>query len=452
MDRVTGDVVAAVARGAAVVVEASPGAGKTTRIPSALLDAVEGDIVVLEPRRLAARLAAARVAHERNEPLGKTVGYQVRFDKKASKDTRLSFVTEGVLTRRLMRDPLLDGVGAVVLDELHERHIHTDLALALLMELRKKRALALVAMSATLELAPVLELLDAQHVRCAVERHAVAIEYVTSKDPLDVQIAVAARRLQRDGVRGHILAFLPGTADIRRAAERCRALEMLVLPLHGSLSPAEQDAAVAPSAQQKLILATNVAETSITIEGVEAVIDSGLVKRASHSPWSGLVRLDVQSTSRASAAQRTGRAGRTGPGRCIRLYSARDHERMRAYEEPEIVRSDLSEAVLALRLAGITAPSALRWLTPPPPDALARAEALLTDLGADQHGRRMARFPVHPRLGRALVEAEERNAVDEVAEMAARLAEPGGPRAVERTTKQLIALSHARAAKTSDDA
>jgi ATP-dependent helicase HrpB len=476
-----GEILAAIESRGAAVVDASPGAGKTTRVPPAMLDIVRGEIVVLEPRRLAARLAAARVAGELGEELGETVGYQVRFEKQVSKRTRIRYVTEGVLTRWLMRDPNLEGVGAVVLDELHERHLHSDVALALLGALRKRRELAVVAMSATLEVEPVVALLDAGHVHCAVSCHPVTVEHASApaRDPLDVQVAKAVRALLREGVRGHILVFLPGVAEIRRAVERCAALAqeagLTVHPLHGSLAAAEQDAAVAPSARQKLIVATNVAESSITIEGIEAVIDSGLVKRASCSPWSGLARLDLGTVSRASAAQRAGRAGRTGSGRCVRLYTAREHERMPPYDEPEIARSDLSEAVLALRLAGVADPRALAWLTPPPAEALARAEALLAELGAVDDGgsvtalaRRMARLPVHPRLARALCEAEERDAVDEVAAAAALLSEGNvraqgtdlwqqceearSRRAVVRAKRQLVALSRAERTGSEPDA
>ncbi len=403
------------ARGA-VVVEASPGAGKTTRVPRALLDHLDGDIVVLEPRRLAARMAAARVAGELGETVGQRVGYRVRFDSQVSRDTRLTFVTEGVLTRRLATDPQLRGVSAVVIDELHERHLQCDLALALLERLRRRARpeLRLVAMSATLDAAKVTALLDADHVKVDVARFPIAVEHVASRDPLDVAVASAVRRLAREGLDGHVLVFLPGVADIRRAAERCAAVardhELSLLPLHGSLSAGDQDRALAPSARRKLILSTNVAETSLTIDGVAAVIDSGLVKIAVQHPWSTLPRLELRRICRASATQRAGRAGRTRAGRCLRLYAEHELARQPEHETPEIERSDLCEPMLSLALAG--ARDDVRWLSPPPREAWASAERVLRSIGAldgdagiTTLGRRLAALPLHPRLGRALVHA-----------------------------------------------
>jgi ATP-dependent helicase HrpB len=436
IDAVLADIVAAVSKRGAVVVEASPGAGKTTRVPRALLDAAlfAGQIVVLEPRRLAARMAASRVAFELGEDVGQTVGYQVRFESKTSARTRICFMTEGVLTRRLIADPQLRGIDAVILDELHERHLHTDLALVLLCRLRResKKRLALAAMSATLDGAPVAQLLDAERICCDVPRFPVAIEYQPSREPLDVQIAMTARRLLRETTGGHLLAFLPGVREIRRATERCRALSeqenVMLVPLHGSLPAHEQDAAVAPSARRKLILATNVAESSITIDGVTCVIDSGLCKVASQAPDSVVSALRTETISRASAEQRRGRAGRTGPGRCIRLYGEAELMRRPEHATPEIARADLTELALAARMAGAE-PRELPWLTAPPERALARAEQLLADLGAvtdrgvTDLGRRIARLPVHPRLGRAILEGERLGVARSVCAAAAILSE-----------------------------
>jgi ATP-dependent RNA helicase HrpB len=439
IDGVLGDVVSGLDRAGAVIVDASPGAGKTTRVPRALLERDRrGEIVVLEPRRLAARLGAARVAAELGEEVGATVGYQVRFDKRASSRTRIRFVTEGVLTRWLTRDPELGGVATVVLDELHERHLHADLALALCERLRRERRgdLEIVAMSATLEAAPVAELLAAEVVRCDVRRFDVAVEHLerASKEPLELLVAAAVRRAVREGPRGHVLVFLPGAQEIRRAAEACSALAsaegLRIVPLHGSLPAAEQDAAVRPSPEPKLVLATNVAETSITIDGVVAVVDSGLARIASSAPWSALPSLRVEPISRASATQRAGRAGRTAPGRCLRLYTAADFARRPAYDTPEIARLDLGETVLAARIAGVD-PATLRWLTPPPPEALAAAERLLADLGAlaggavTAVGHELARLPLAPRLARALVEAR-RLGVEPAAATALALLSEGG--------------------------
>src|SRR5919205_1936508 len=347
-------------RGRSLVVEAPPGAGKTTRLPPALLDAGvagEGDVLVLEPRRLAARMAARRVAEERGERLGETVGYQVRFEEVSSRATRLRFLTEGVLTRRLLADPQLKGVGCVVLDEFHERHLQADLALALLKRLQKtsRPDLKLVAMSATLDAAPVARYLDDCPVlRSEGRRFEVAVEHLARHDerPLEVQVEAAVRRLVHEGLDGHVLVFLPGAASIRKAQHECARVaaehDLLVLPLHGELPAAEQDAAVRPSDRRKLILSTNVAETSVTIEGVAAVVDSGLARVATHSPWSGLPRLVVSRVSRASAVQRAGRAGRTRPGRCLRLYTRHDHDGRPEHDVPEIRREDLAETALVL--------------------------------------------------------------------------------------------------------
>jgi len=327
-----------------VVVVSPPGSGKTTRVPAALLNVVPGEILVLEPRRLAARLAARRVAAERSERLGETVGYQVRFEDVSGPRTRLRFMTEGVLTRRLAGDPCLKeglrGVSAVVLDEFHERHLDGDLALALLRRLQRgpRKDLRLLVMSATLAAAPVAAYLGAPVVESHGRVFDVGIEYsVYSEKPAEEQVPGALQRLSNQGKNsGHVLVFLPGAAEIRRAARACQTLAakagFLVLPLHGDLSPEDQDRAVLPSEQRKLILATNVAESSVTIEGVNAVIDSGLARIATDSPWTGLPALAVSRISRAAAAQRAGRAGRTGPGQAIRLYTADDFHRRAAHE------------------------------------------------------------------------------------------------------------------------
>ena len=315
-----------------LLVQAPPGSGKTTRVPPALLDVLPGQVWVLEPRRLAARLAARRVAFERGEPLGQSIGYQVRFEEVAGPRTRLRFMTEGVLTRRLLSDPQLPHVSAVVLDEFHERHLDGDLALALLRRLQRGRRddLRLVVMSATLDAGPLVRFLGG----CPVVRAGSRIFDLDifhapySGKPLEEQVAGALATLYDGSPPGDVLVFLPGAAEIRRAARACAPLAqragLLLLPLHGDLSAEEQDRAVTPADRPKVILSTNVAESSITIEGVRAVIDSGLARVASDSPWTGLPRLQVSRISRASAAQRAGRAGRTGPGRVVRLYSAED--------------------------------------------------------------------------------------------------------------------------------
>jgi ATP-dependent helicase HrpB len=295
-----------------LVLEAPPGAGKTTRIPPALLDLSDGEVLVLEPRRLAARLAARFVAAGRGEAVGGTVGYQVRFEEVAGPRTRLRFLTEGVLTRRLLSDPTLERVAAVVLDEFHERHLEGDLALALLRRLQSTQRpdLRLLVMSATLDAAPVAQYLGgARVIRSEGRQYPLEIEYTPhSAAPLEELVAAALDRLAARGMAGHVLVFLPGAAEIRRAQTACapfaRRNGWLLLPLHGDQSPEEQDRAVGPSEQRKVILSTNVAESSITIEGVGAVVDSGLARIASHSPWSGLPTLQVARISQASANQR----------------------------------------------------------------------------------------------------------------------------------------------------
>jgi ATP-dependent helicase HrpB len=396
-----------------LVIEAPPGAGKTTRVPPALLDLVRGNVLVLEPRRLAARMAARRVAQEMSEPHGQTVGYQVRFEEVAGPRTRLRFLTEGILTRRLISDPTLAGVDAVVLDEFHERHLETDLALALLRRLQstKRPDLLLIVMSATLDAAPVARYLGGcPSVRSEGRLFDLAIAYQPySAAPLEKQVAAALETLIAQAPGGDVLVFLPGAAEIRKTDRECQPLatsrDLLVLPLHGDLPPAEQDRAVSPAPRRKVILSTNVAESSITVEGVTAVVDSGVARIASDSPWTGLPTLEVARISKASATQRAGRAARTAPGQVIRLYTLDDFHRRRDQDPPEILRRELSELCLTLRAMGIASPRDLDWLEAPADTAVARAEDLLERLGAtDDCARRMARYPLHPRLARMLID------------------------------------------------
>lgn len=454
IDDVLPDLVAQLRQSSNLVLEAPPGAGKTTRVPAALLDAqfAKGEVWVLEPRRLATRLAARRVAAERGERLGQSVGYQVRFEEVASPQTRLRFLTEGVLTRKLLNDPQLKQVGIVVLDEFHERHLQADLALALLRRLQQttRPDLKLIAMSATLDAAPVAEFLHAPVLRSEGKRFDVTIEHTLREDqrPLAEQVAGALQRLLNEKLNGDVLVFLPGAAEIRRAQVACATLaaqhNLLVLPLHGELSPGEQDRAVNPAPQRKVILSTNVAESSVTIDGVVAVIDSGLARVAAHSPWSGLPTLQIQRISQASATQRAGRAGRTQPGRCLRLYTAPDFQVRPIHDAPEVQRLDLAEAALELHAAGITDLSSFAWFEAPTTQALNAADELLRKLGAlnaqsqlTDIGQRMLRFPLHPRQARLLVEAETRGVAADACTLAALLGErdihasklfTGGPR------------------------
>jgi ATP-dependent helicase HrpB len=443
IDGLLPEVVSALRRGPGLVLEAPPGAGKTTRVPRALLEAGlagAGEIVVLEPRRLAARMAARRVAEELGERPGETVGWQVRFEDVSSPRTRIRYVTEALLTRRLLAHPTLPGVSAVVVDEFHERHLQSDLALALLRRLHggERPDLKLVVMSATLEAGPVARFLSAPSLRSEGRAFPVAIEFLAPAEAardlrLEERVAGAVRRALREEPDGHVLVFLPGAAEIRRAREALEgapafeASGVEVVPLHGDLPPDEQDRAVRPSSRRKVILSTNVAETSVTIEGVVAVVDSGLARVAAHSPWSGLPTLELRKVSRASAAQRAGRAGRTRPGRCLRLYTSHDHDSRPEFDVPEIRREDLAETALALASLGI---SDLAWLEPPPPASWEAAGQLLRRLGALDSaervtalGRRLLRFPLHPRLARLVVAATDAGAGAEGALLAALLGE-----------------------------
>lgn len=418
----------------ALVLKAPPGAGKTTRVPPALLDAgliPRGlGITVLEPRRLAARAAATRVAGERGGPLGREVGYRVRFESAVSAGTRLTFVTEGVLVRRLLGDPLLEDTGAVVLDEFHERSVEADLVLSLLRELREtvRPDLLVVVMSATLDPAPIARFLG----NCPViesEGRAFGVEIAhavgPTTEPLETRAVEAAARLFDRDPSGSVLVFLPGAAEIRRvlhlagpmATARCIDL----YPLHGDLPPDEQDRAIRAGPRPRLVVSTNVAEASITVEEVTGVVDSGLARVSRRDPRSGLNRLATVRISRSSAAQRAGRAGRTAPGRCTRLFTSGEFAARPEFDEPEIRRIDLAEVLLAQLAWGARDPLAFPWLEPPEPAAVRRALRLLRRLGAIEEaapddrpalsvtGHAMLRLPVHPRLARVLVEAERRS-------------------------------------------
>ncbi|HSS37621.1 MAG TPA: helicase-related protein, partial [Polyangia bacterium] len=448
IDQVLPQITRAVREAGAVVVEAPPGAGKTTRVPSALLDeglAAAGEIWVLEPRRLPARMAATRVAAERGERVGETIGYSVRFDEASGPRTRVRFVTEGLFVRKLLADPSLRGVSAVVLDEMHERHVATDLALAWLRRLRAtaRPELVVVAMSATLDAEPARTFLagggrGAALVRAEGRRFDVAVEHLSPAEaaedrPLDRRVAAAVRNVLRDEPDGDILVFLPGAAEIRRAqaalAELPQAGGLAILPLHGDMPLDEQARAIAPTDRRKVVLATNVAESSITVEGVVAVVDSGLARIAAHSPWTGLPALTVAKVSRASAEQRAGRAGRTRPGRALRLYTRHDFEQRPAYDVPEIARADLAELAMTLAALGVHDAADLDWLEAPPAAAWGAARALLTELGAVDAqgltaiGRHMQPLPTHPRLARIVVAGQSGGCVDDAALAATLIAE-----------------------------
>lgn len=445
IERALGD---ALRRQPRLVLQAPTGSGKSTQVPQMLLDqglAGNGEIIVLQPRRLPARMLAARVASERRCRLGDEVGYQIRLDRVASEKTRIRFVTEGILLRQMLADERLRGVGAIVFDEFHERHLYGDITLARALDLQSRHRpdLRLVVMSATLDGAALEKYLAPCEVLASAGRtYPVDIAYLErSLGDLPVWEA-AAREFARIAPQqpGDALIFMPGAYEINRTISALRdsgaARGCLVLPLHGELPVADQDAAVARYDQRKIIVSTNVAETSLTIDGVRLVIDGGLARQARFDPYRGINTLLIEKISRASADQRAGRAGRTAPGLCLRLWTEREHGDRAAQELPEVRRLDLAEVVLTLKASGVEDVRAFRWLESPDAKSLDRAETLLTDLGAlsgedaepgvprspstiTPLGRRMLAFPVHPRYARMLLAAQDYGCVRAVALVAA---------------------------------
>ncbi|HBH55073.1 MAG TPA: ATP-dependent helicase HrpB [Planctomycetaceae bacterium] len=440
------------ARSGCVVLEAPTGSGKTTRVASAILssdladlpgEAGRGQVIMLEPRRVAARAAARRIAWERDVRLGDEVGYQVRFDSRMGRETRLRIVTDGVLLRLLQDDPFLEQVSVVVFDEFHERGLNVDLALGMVRRIQQtvRPDLKIVVMSATLAAQPIAAYLGncpivaAQGSLFPVEveylgkpGHALSLFSSDGEDLLVRAVQKAARETP-----GGILVFLPGVGEIRRAT---RALEswasianLMVLPLYGDLPPEQQDRVLAPQSQRKLILATNVAETSLTIDDVTAVVDTGLSRVMHYDEHVGMDRLDLGRISRASADQRRGRAGRTAPGRCYRLWSERDHRSLAEFETPEVARVDLAGPVLQLRVFGEPHVASFPWFEAPRSTSIDSAQRLLDRLGALREGQvtslgnLMARLPVHPRVARLLIEGVRLGCTREAALAAAMLSE-----------------------------
>ena len=418
------------ASGRNAVLVAEPGAGKTTRVPLALLDEpwLKGrKIVMLEPRRLAARSAARHMAARLGESVGETVGYRVRLDTKVSAKTRVEVVTEGVLTRLLQDDPGLEAYGLVIFDEFHERSLQADLGLALCLQAQEllRDDLRILVMSATMEAEPAAKLLgDASVIRCEGRTFPVETFYRPPKRsgmPVDeALVPVAEEALAAQP--GDVLVFLPGMAEIRaaerRLKERLAALagpeKIRIYALHGSLPAEEQDRALAPcpAGERKIVLATSVAETSLTVEGVTTVIDSGLARVSRFSPRTGMSRLETVRVSAASADQRRGRAGRLGPGKCYRMWSEEEHRRLAPALPPEIREADLAPLMLELAVWGTADPGELKWLDPPPAAAVQQARELLLELGAirpdgavTEHGRRMASLGLHPRLAHMILRA-----------------------------------------------
>ncbi len=439
----------ALAAGPAAVLSAPPGAGKTTRVPLALLDAawLAGRVLVLEPRRVAARAAAERLAAGLGEPVGRSVGYRIRGESRPG--SRIEVVTEGILTRMLQQAADLPGIGAILFDEVHERSIHTDLGLALALEVQQalRPELRLVAMSATLDVGRFARLLDgAPVIESAGRAHAVETRWLDRpwrrpgegwrgegrRGHVEAAVALILRALEETEA-GDLLAFLPGAGEIGRAAARLGAERpaLAVAELHGSLPFARQRAVLdpAPGGPRRVVLATSIAETSLTVPGVRVVVDAGLARRARTDPGTGLSRLVTLPVSRAEADQRRGRAGRLGPGACYRMWTRGEEGGLPGFAPPEIMETDLAPLALELAAWG-AAPEELRWLDPPPAAGFAAARALLTDLGAldaggriTEHGREMAAQPLHPRLAHMMVGARARGEAGEAALLAALLSD-----------------------------
>ena len=426
-----------------MVIEAPTGSGKSTQVPQMLLEGgflgERGQAVILQPRRIAARMLAKRVAEERGVTLGKEVGYTIRLDDQTSGETRIRFVTEGVLVRQMISRPRLEGVQAVICDEFHERHLYGDLTLGRILDLQESARpdLILIVMSATLETEKLAERIGAEVLRSEGRMFPVQVEYLKQREDLSGSggAEVAAReaeRLIRAG-KGDVLVFLPGGYEIGRARRdlegRLGRSEAVVLPLHGEMSPKDQDAALQKYDRPKVVVATNVAETSLTLDGVKAVVDCGMARMAKYDPRRGLETLLVERISHAAAAQRAGRAGRTAPGVCVRLETEMDWSKRPKVEEPEIRRLDLAEVALVLAAAGAGRLRDFRWVDKPEESSVVRAERLLVDLGATkgvggeltETGKKMAGWPVHPRLARMLIEAGALGCLRGAAGMAALL-------------------------------
>jgi ATP-dependent helicase HrpB len=441
-----------------LIIQAPTGSGKSTQVPQMLLDhgllgdgpaggASRGEagkqVMILQPRRLATRLLASRVAQERNVRLGDEVGYQIRFEDVSSPRTRIKYVTEGILLRRMLSDPTLGGISALVFDEFHERHLYGDITLARALDLQEtvRPDLKILVMSATLDSAQLERYLaPCKLVLSEGRMFPVAVEYLDDQDyarairdetPPWELAALEFERLQKEIAEGDFLIFMPGAYEIQRTMDAIRntagAHDFMVLPLHGELPPKDQDAAVARYDKRKVIVSTNVAETSVTIDGIRVVLDAGLARIPRYDPYRGINTLLIEKISRASADQRAGRAGRTAPGRCVRLWSEQDHRGRPGQEVPEIRRLDLAEVVLTLKASGVTDVRGFRWLEPPDARSLERSETLLKDLGAidaatgavTELGRRMLSFPVHPRYARMLLAGAEYDCVYQMALIAA---------------------------------
>ena len=444
---IEGAILASVRKHGRVIVSAPTGSGKSTQVPQMLLDhglLGQGQVVVLQPRRLATRLLAARVAWERQTELGGEVGYQIRFENVSGPQTRIRFVTEGVLLRQIVHDSRLSGISAIIFDEFHERHLYGDITLARSLDLQDSTRpdLKILVMSATLDAARLEEYLKpCQVLESQGRTFPVEIRFAPSpgyldKRPIWDQAAAAFGEFVQSGGIGDVLVFMPGSFEISQTIQAIQHSDeskgFVLLPLHGELPPRDQDAAVERYDRRKVVVATNVAETSLTIDGIRCVIDSGLARIPRYDPQRGINTLLVEKISRASADQRAGRAGRTAPGVCLRLWSQEEHGHRPAQELPEVKRLDLAEVVLTLKAAGVEDLRKFRWLEAPSEQALAHAEELLVDLGAlkspagsipaapiTEIGRKMLAFPLHPRYGRMLLAAQQYRCVHQACLVAA---------------------------------
>ncbi|NJD39799.1 MAG: ATP-dependent helicase HrpB [Geobacter sp.] len=461
------DLLQTVSTHSSVVLSAPPGSGKTTRVPLALLETFtpcQGRIILLEPRRIAAAAAARYMAQLLGEQVGQTVGYTIRFESKISRSTRIEVVTEGVLTRRIQNDPELQGICCIIFDEFHERSLHADLGLALCYEAQQslRPDLKLLIMSATLDCTPIAQLLgDAPIIMSAGRPYPVELRYQnkTVRQPLAQQVAGAVKRALAEE-QGDLLVFLPGSGEIRAVARELEEVSgVLVCPLYGDLPFEQQQQALQPGPQRRVVLATTIAETSLTIEGVRMVVDAGLTRRLQLDPATGLERLVTVRASQASAAQRAGRAGRLGPGICYRLYAQQTWAAMTPFSPPEIMTADLTPLLLELAAWGVRDPASLAWLDQPPPAHLATARELLQQLGALDAtgtitllGRSMVTLPLHPRLSRLLLAAQNIGQTAPACALAARLANrSSASKAIAQTAQQLLRLMGAAPERSSDD-
>jgi ATP-dependent helicase HrpB len=432
------EIIGSVRESGRLILQAPTGSGKSTQVPQILLDGGAlgaGRCIILQPRRLATRMLAKRVAEERGAQLGGEVGYQIRLDNVSSPHTRILFVTEGILLRQMLANPWLEGVSTLIFDEFHERHLYSDISLARALDLQEslRRDLKIIVMSATLDGAQLEHHLRPCHTLSSKGRtFPVEIEYLRhgSRDEPPWELAADSVAENFERTEGDILIFMPGSYEIQRTIRELSQRVpsgCVVLPLHGELPASEQDKAVARTEKRKIIVSTNVAETSLTIDGVTMVVDAGLARVARYDPHRGINTLLIEKISRASADQRAGRAGRTAPGLCLRLWTQREHTLRPATELPEIKRLDLAETVLTLKAAGVRDLNSFRWMDKPEEKSLARAEQLLADLGAlDSHsgvitstGRRMLSFPIHPRYARMFLAASDFGCVRAAALIAA---------------------------------